>query len=532
MDKILRILILEDNPADAELIEFELKNARLAFTSKVVTSQSEFAQHLEDFSPDLVLSDYDLPHYNGALALEEVKKRCPEVPFILVTGAVSEDRAIEILTGGARDYVLKNHLNRLAPAVLRVLAEVEEHKARKKAEEELHETHRILENQVRERTTELQREITERRRALEELQESEERFRSAFDYGAVPMAMTALDDRLLRVNAAFSELLGYSESELAGKTYQEITHPDDIAAKEAGLEPVLKGEQRSFRMEKRYIRKDGRIVWVDMSAAYVRGPDGKPLYIITHCQDITERKKKEQELKRNAELFEAMNKELENFSYTVSHDLQAPLRAIEGFSRMILEDKERELDGKTRERFAAIQENAEKMQRLIRDLLALSRVDRKGISIQKLDMQALVKDAWKEVEMSFPDRPLTLGMKDILPASGDRILIRQVLANLLSNAVKYSANREHIEVEVGSYREEEGNVFYVKDKGIGFDMKYYDKLFAAFQRLHSASQFDGSGIGLSIAQRIIHRHKGKIWAEGREGEGAVFYFMLPCRDDR
>ena len=150
MDESLRILILEDNPADAELAQFELKEAGLVFTAKTVNTEEDFVRELQAFSPDLILSDYDLPQYNGALALAEARKRCPDTPFILVTGAVSEDRAIEILTQGAKDYVLKSRLQqRLAPAVRRVIAEAREQKARKKAEEELREAHRTLENRLK-----------------------------------------------------------------------------------------------------------------------------------------------------------------------------------------------------------------------------------------------------------------------------------------------------------------------------------------------------------------------------------------------
>jgi PAS domain S-box-containing protein len=260
MARALRILILEDNPNDAELMQFELKNAGFSLTSKLVSTKDAFLKGIEKFSPDVILSDYDLPQYDGALALEEAKKRCPDIPFILVTGAVSEDRAIEILTGGAWDYVLKNRLNRLAPAVQRAIGEAEEHRARKKAEAELREAHRSLESEVEKRTAELKKETQEHKITMEELRESEERFRSAFDYSVVPMAMTSVDGRIMRVNPAFSTMLGYSESELAGMHYRKITHPDDIAENEAGLAPVMIGEKRSFRMKKRYVRKGGGIV--------------------------------------------------------------------------------------------------------------------------------------------------------------------------------------------------------------------------------------------------------------------------------
>lgn len=169
MDETLRILILEDNPADAELVQFELQEAGIAFTAKVVITEADFLRGLQEFTPDLILSDYNLPDYNGTLALAESKRQYPDVPFILVTGAIGEDRAVEILTQGAKDYVMKNRLSRLAPAVRRALAEGKEHRARKEAEEKLHETYKNLEIKVEERTAALQAEIAERTRIEERL---------------------------------------------------------------------------------------------------------------------------------------------------------------------------------------------------------------------------------------------------------------------------------------------------------------------------------------------------------------------------
>jgi len=169
MDETLRILILEDNPADADLVQFELEEAGIAFTAKVVMTEADFVRELQEFCPDLILSDYNLPQYNGALALAEAKRQCPDSPFILVTGAIGEDRAIEILTQGAKDYVMKGRLSRLAPAVRRALAETKEYRARREAEEKLHEMYKNLEVKVEERTAALQAEIAERMRIEEEL---------------------------------------------------------------------------------------------------------------------------------------------------------------------------------------------------------------------------------------------------------------------------------------------------------------------------------------------------------------------------
>ena len=205
MAESLRILILEDNPTDAELIQFELQDSRLTFSAKVVISEKDFVQALQEFSPDLILSDYDLPAYNGALALAEARRRCPDTPFILVTGAVGEDRAIEILTQGAKDYVLKSRLQqRLVPAVGRALAEAEEHKGRTQAERELREAHRTLEERVEIRTAELQAETEARKQMEEALRESKKRQSLLTEVLGIINDSLPLDDTIHRILTAIN----------------------------------------------------------------------------------------------------------------------------------------------------------------------------------------------------------------------------------------------------------------------------------------------------------------------------------------
>jgi DNA-binding NtrC family response regulator len=231
MAESLRILILEDNPADAELIQFELQEAGFVFTSKVVTTEEDFVRELQKFSADLILSDYDLPQYNGALALAEARRRCPDTPFILVTGAVSEDRAIEILTQGAKDYVLKSRLEqRLGPAVKRALAEAEEHKERKKAEAELREAHRTLEERVKVRTAELEAEIAARKKMDDDLRLSEERQRlvlQASELGTFEVDLLTGEGQW---NATEFELLGLKPGDVKASpdAFFRYVHPDDV----------------------------------------------------------------------------------------------------------------------------------------------------------------------------------------------------------------------------------------------------------------------------------------------------------------
>ena len=253
-----------------------------------------------------------------------------------------------------------------------------------------------------------------------------------------------------------------------------------------------------------------------------------PRQFATIFTDITPRKQSEKILKeRTAELEEA-NKELESFSYTISHDLRAPLRSIDGFTRMLMKSHQDLFDDEARRKFQVIRENAQKMGQLIDDLLAFSRSGRQKISLSILDMEKMIEEVWHEQCALNPDRRMEMHTDRLPEAFGDRTLIKQVLINLLANAVKFSSVREDPRIETGGYREGSECVYYVRDNGVGFDMQYADKLFGVFQRLHDAEDFEGTGVGLAIVQRIVQRHGGRVWAEARENEGATFYFSLPA----
>jgi len=231
-------------------------------------------------------------------------------------------------------------------------------------------------------------------------------------------------------------------------------------------------------------------------------------------------------IERTAQL-EVANKELESFSYSVSHDLRAPLRAITGFSSMLLEDYADKVDDEGKRLLNVVKDNTLNMSALIDDLLTLSRIGRKEIEHSKIDMDKLAQTIFNEIKVAISKNESQFDIKPLPSAYGDESLIRQVFFNLLSNSIKFTSLRDKTIIEVGGWSEEKENVYYVKDNGVGFDNQYADKLFGAFQRLHSDKEFEGTGVGLSIVQRIIHRHGGRIWAEGKVNEGATFYFTLP-----
>jgi len=235
----------------------------------------------------------------------------------------------------------------------------------------------------------------------------------------------------------------------------------------------------------------------------------------------------EQRIKERTAELEASNNELESFSYSVSHDLRAPLRAIDGFSRILIEDHSRKLDADAKRVLEVIRTNTRQMGRLIDDLLAFSRLGRKPIERSPVNMEVLARDAFTQIRLADSETAPRFEVGTLSPALGDPAMLRQVFVNLLSNAAKYSQGKDAPVIQVGSYSENGDNAYYVKDNGVGFDMNYATKLFGVFQRLHGAEEFEGTGVGLAIVQRIIHRHGGHVWAEGKVNEGATFYFTLP-----
>jgi light-regulated signal transduction histidine kinase (bacteriophytochrome) len=270
----------------------------------------------------------------------------------------------------------------------------------------------------------------------------------------------------------------------------------------------------------------------------MRDDRGNIVYAILAFTDISDRRRAEQEIRelnqnlerrvsdRTAEL-EAVNKELEAFSYSVSHDLRAPVRQIDGFSQLLLSRYTDKLDDRGKDFLQRIRVNTQQMGELIDGLLALSRVTRSELQRTEVNLSALATESSTRLQQMQPERQVESAIAPEIIVTGDARLLRVLLENLLGNAWKYTANQTHPRIEFNALQQENGQiVYFVRDNGAGFDLNYADKLFAAFGRLHSSAEFSGTGIGLATVQRIVHRHGGQIWAEGKVGEGATFYFTL------
>jgi len=504
MGQPLNLLIVEDSEDDADLLLRVLRPAGYEPAYEIVDTLPTMRAALETKDWDVITSDHSMPQFSAPAALALAKELRPDAPFIVVSGENDLDLAVSLMKSGARDYIRKEELARLVPTIKEVMHEVEVGR--------------------------------EQQRAEHLLQISEARYRRLFETAQDGILILDADTgQITDVNPYLVKMLGYPQENFLGKKLWEIgSFKDSEASKSTFLELQTQGYVRYEDLPLE-ASDEGRVDVEFVSNVYTVGDKR---VIQCNIRNITRRKEAEAKVRLlNAELeqrlqdrtvqLQVLNKEAENFSYSIAHDLRAPLRRIGGFAQALEEGYASSLNAEGQHFIQTIRTSAEHMGSLLDGLIEVARFSRNDLRRMAVDLTATVRRVAAELQQDDPERKVELIVAEGITANGDPRLLQRVLDNLLNNAYKFTAKRALARIEFGVAPQADGRVaYFVRDNGIGFDMAYADQLFGAFQRLHGAKEYPGTGIGLATVERIIHRHGGQVWAEGTENTGATFYFTL------
>ena len=482
------ILLIDDNPNDRLLAIRELRKEFSDLQIVEIIDASEFASVLEADNYDLVITDYQLNWTNGLNILDAVKSCQRDVPVIMFTGSGTQEVAVAAMKAGLDDYVIKSsrHFLRLSQAV------------------------RLAWNNTQTRAR---------------LAQTSLRLQFLLDQLNVGVFRATLDGELIESNDGFLRLLNLNtpeEARIFFRNYPKLN--------------LVNSEKPPWKKEIELLR-DGKTTWLMLSETLTEL--GGETVIDGLLQDITERKSNEaaiqqlnqtlerRVLQRTAQL-EATNKELETFAYSVSHDLRSPIRQVHSFAELLQQSLPfMNLSEEISNYLEMILKLTKRAGKMIDDLLEFSSTGRFEMLYSTINMNGLVEEIKQQIISQTQDRRIIWDIASLPTIKGDRTLIRIVWQNLIENAVKYTANKDIAEINIGSITNSSEITFFIKDNGVGFDMRYVEKIFGIFQRLHTLEEFEGTGIGLANVQRIIHRHQGRIWAESAVDEGTKFYFSLP-----
>ena len=484
-----RILLVDDSPDDRLLAIREIRKEFPDVDIHQATTLAEFYEALEADQFDFVITDYELNWTTGLDILRAVKKHDSDRPIIMFTNSGTQEIAVEAMKAGLDDYVLKSpkHFIRLGQAIRTVW------------------------------------ENTLTRRRADQL---EFRIQFLLDELKVGVFRATFDGELVEASDGFYRVLGLNSFEEAQNFFLEKLHSNRIDS-----------DRKQWEWEAQLTRPDGGKIWVQIGETLVT-QNGQTV-IDGLIDDITEQKQTaaalanlnkslERRVQERTARLESVNIELENFAFSVSHDLRSPIRQIDGFVSLLRQHLESITADETVLHYLdTIDQLTERSGQMIDDLLLFSRTGRAEMEYSWVNMERLVQSLKQQIELRDPIQKIRWKIEPLPSVMGDRNLLQQVWQNLLDNAVKYTREKERPEIEIGSISGEENITFFVKDNGIGFDMNYVNRLFGIFQRLENAQDFEGTGIGLANTRRIVHRHRGQVWAEGSPDRGATFYFRLP-----
>lgn len=538
------ILAVDDDPASLKLLERILNDA--GYRART-TSDGELAlRSAKAHPPALILLDIRMPGMDGYQICQRLKAddRTRSIPILFLSALQSEQDKVKAFEAGGVDYINKP----FQPT--ETLARISTHLTLRRAQlelearnAELNETREKLEERVKERSTRLEQadqrlrqEMDLKLEMLDELRKSELNYRRIIDTANEGVWALGPDFRTVFVNARMAEMLGYQPTEMLGRPLSDFMFDEDAPDHLMKMENHRQGLSEHY--ERRLRAWDRRTVWTLVSATPVFGSSHNFEGFFGMFTDITARKRAEEEvLTLNRELLlrvkalEEASRELESFSYALSHDMRTPLRAINCFISILLEEYQSRLDETGRNYLQVMRRSTSRMNQLIDRLLEFIRLSRLDMKMEVVDMGALTRDVFASLQSQWPERNIRLSMDELPPAYCDKAMIERTLTHLLANAIKFTASQPEAIIKVSAAAaENQRNVYHVKDNGVGFDARFADKLFSVISRLHSPDEFEGAGVGLAIVRQIVERHGGGVWAEGIENIGATFHFTLPCAE--
>jgi PAS domain S-box-containing protein len=497
------ILIVDDQPQNTELLE-----AYLVPKGYEIVKAANGEEALEKLSVnqiDLILLDVMMPGIDGFEVTRRVRAddKTHLLPIILITALKETEDRVKGIEAGCDDFISKPVDKMELLARVQSLLKIKGYND-------------LMSN--------YQKELEIAKQSADEASDFAE---SVINTVREPLISLDKDLRVVAVSRSFYEFFKVKPEETVGQLIYDLGNKQwDIPELRELLETILpqKTTFDNYEVEHDFAGIGRRIML--LNARQIQRVFGKERIILLAIEDITDRKKAEDELRQRTAELEASNKELEAFSYSVSHDLRAPLRSMAGFSTALLEDYSERLDEDGKLYLRKIQDSSEVMGQIMDDLLKLSGVTRSEINFEKVNLSDMARKVVEELQKDAPLRKVKITISPDMTAFGDKNLLNIMLQNLLGNAWKYSSKTSEPRIEMGTVVHNGKQAYFVRDNGVGFDMAYANKLFKPFQRLHKATEFAGTGIGLATVQRIVNRHGGEVWAEAKVGEGATFYFTL------
>lgn len=503
MNTKIRILHIDDNLHDRQLVKDVLQLETDGFEVVEADNREKFGKCLEEQNFDIVLSDFNILGFDGLQVLQVVKEKDPDIPVIIVTGTGSEEIAIQAMKMGAADYVIKSykHIQGLIPRIKAVL--------------------------------EFKKIQDERKSALIALHESEELFRTAFESAVIGVCMVNQDGRFMSVNKTLVNMLGYTLEELGQVTLNSITHPDDITIGDEILAQLISGESNRAIFEKRYIHKQGHVVWLNISTGIVRKQHDNLKYFVSYIQDITERKKSEEELIIAKEKAEESDRLKTAFLHNISHEIRTPMNSIVGFSGFLNEPG---LMPEKRSEFAEIIiQSSNQLLSIITDIINIATIEAGQVKIKEseLNLNAKMKYLYDEFSPKAQKQNISLSYKTNLSDPDSTIItdgtkLTDVLLNLIGNSIKFT-KKGYVNFD---YHVKDNHLeFCVEDTGIGIPIELQGEIFKRFRQVEDTAtrEFGGSGLGLSISKAYVELLGGNMWLTSEPEKGSKFYFTIPYK---